>query len=243
MPCIFGIFQSVRKEDVKKIFGSSVKGRRKQLGISQEQLAERADLHRTYVSDVERGSRNISLENIERLASALDVSVSALFRQDEMHSGNGAPKNINGHARNLVNVLLVEDNPDDIDLALKAFKKARFLNRVHCVHSGEEALEYVFREDGHAGRSGNPPELILLDLYLPGINGLEVLRRIKADARMRSVPVVVLTGSNASADIAESRRLGAETYIVKPVNISGLVAATPRLNLNWALLKPHNDEP
>ena len=98
------------KLDVKHVFGTSVKDRRNILGISQEELAERADLHRTYVSDIERGIRNLSLESIERLAHALETSIPALFPRPELHGGSSMAGN--GHHRNLVDILLVEDNKD-----------------------------------------------------------------------------------------------------------------------------------
>lgn len=224
----------MRKIDVKKVFGAAVRVWRNQLGISQEELAERADLHRTYVSDVERGSRNVSLENIERLARALEISVPALFPGSNEQTN--IPKSSN--ERVPVDVLLVEDNPDDVELTLQAFKKARFTNRIHIASNGVDALDYLFCRGKHAARrSTEYPQVILLDLNLPKINGLEVLRRIKAEKRTKSIPVVILTVSDDNYDITECRRLGAENYIVKPVNFQRLSQATPRLNLDWALVK------
>lgn len=220
---------------MQKTFGASIKARRSQLGISQEELAERADLHRTYVSDVERGARNISLQSITKLASALAISVSALFPQAEAQKGKTSAAN----GSNVVDILLVEDNDDDVKLTLHAFKKARFTNCVHVINDGAEALDYVFCRGKYADRSSETrPEVILLDLNLPKVSGLEVLRQLKAEKRTRKIPVVILTVSQSSQDIAECRRLGAETYIVKPVDFQNLSQATPRLNLNWALLKP-----
>lgn len=220
------------------MFGASVRGWRNQLGLSQEELAERANLHRTYVSDVERGSRNISLENIERLASALNVSVSALFPQSNLAVGRNVTGENGGHDQNLVEVLLVEDNPDDVELTLHAFEKACFANRVHVVTDGAQALDYVFCQGEYARRRvGGHPQVILLDLDLPKISGIEVLSRIKADKRTSMVPVLILTVSDDSYDISECRRLGADNYIVKPVNFQRLSQATPGLNFQWALLK------
>jgi CheY-like chemotaxis protein/predicted XRE-type DNA-binding protein len=225
----------VPKIDVKKTFGTSVRNWRSQLGISQEELAERADLHRTYVSDVERGARNLSLESISKLAHALEISVSALFPQPELL---GEAKG-NGRSKNLVDILMVEDNAEDEELALHAFRKARFENRINVVRDGAEALDYVFCRGRYAQRlAEKSPQVILLDLNLPKVSGLEVLRRIKADKKTRMIPVVVLTVSQKGQDIAECRRLGAETYIVKPVDFQGLSRVTPLLSLNWALLKP-----
>jgi CheY-like chemotaxis protein len=224
----------VQKVDAKKSFGSTVKAWRKRLGISQEELAERADLHRTYVSDVERGARNLSLESITRMAHALEVSVAELFPAD---LPDGTMKT-NGSSKELVDVLLVEDNRDDVDLTLHAFKQARFANRIQVVSDGQEALDYLFCQGSHAGRSTNHPQIVLLDLYLPKVSGLDVLRRLKADERTRSVPVVILTISQVFSDFAECQRLGAETYIIKPLNFQRLSQITPRLNLDWALVRP-----
>ncbi len=223
------------KTDVKKIFGATVCDWRNQLGISQEELAERADLHRTYVSDIERGSRNVSLQNIVKLACALEISVATLFPQSELLGEKAGASQSNG--KNMVEVLFVEDNPDDVELTLQAFKKARFTNHVHVVNDGAEALDYIFCQGKYAGRRERVnPQIILLDLTLPKVSGIEVLRRIKADKRTQDIPVVVLTMSQNDNELAECRRLGAENYIAKPVNFQRLSQATPRLNLAWALI-------
>ena len=224
--------------DVKKMFGSSVRDWRNQRGYSQEILAEKAGLHRTYVSDVERGSRNLSLESITRLAGALEVSVAALFPA-EMMKGLAKGGRPDRHGRNSVDILLAEDNADDVELTLRAFRQARFANRVHVVSDGQEALDYLFFRGKFSSR---PPaehaEVVLLDLDLPKVNGLEVLRRIKADSRTSAMPVVILTVSENRCNMAECRRLGADHYLVKPVNFQRLCQITPRLKLDWALVKP-----
>ena len=192
-------------------------------------------MHRTYVSDVERGARNLSLESITRLARALDVSVSSLFSSG-LQAASGDETNTNH--RDFVDILLVEDNPDDAEMTLRAFKQARFANRVKVVGNGEEALDYLFcRGKYTGGESVDRPQVILLDLNLPGVGGLEVLRCIKADKRTAMMHVIVLTMSNDNYDINECNRLGADNYIVKPVDFRQLVAVTPHLNLNWALIK------
>jgi CheY-like chemotaxis protein len=226
------------KIDAKKMFGCSVKAWRNQRGISQEELAGRADLHRTYISDVERGARNLSLESITRLAVALNISVSALFPQ-EFPKGKTGDAAGNAHSKNLVDILLVEDDPNDVELTLRAFRQARFANRVNVVSDGAEALDYLFCRGEYAGhRLADHPQIILLDLNLPKVSGLEVLQKIKADERTWMIPVMILTTSNDDYSIAECRRLGAENYIVKPVNFQTFSRTPPRLNLDWALLKP-----
>ena len=139
-----------------------------------------------------------------------------------------------------MDVLLVEDNPDDVELTLHAFQKARFANRVSVVNDGAAALDYIFCQGDYAQRNRDEtPKVVLLDLDLPKVNGLEVLNRIKTDKRTRSIPVLILTVSDDNYDIAECRRLGADNYIVKPVDFHRLSQATPCLNLQWGLFKPH----
>lgn len=223
--------------NVKGEFAVAVRWCRNRLGLSQEQLAERAHLHRTYISDVERAARNLSLESIQKLATALEVSVATLFSHPQ--SGDQLTSETEAGAKQLVDVLLVEDDPNDIELTLQAFQKSRFTNRVHVVRDGAEALDFIFFQgEDMARRRYERPQVVLLDLNLPKVNGLEVLRRIKGDRRTKSIPVVVLTKSRDDSDITESRRLGAESYIVKPVGFQNLTEVTPQLALNWALIKP-----
>jgi len=138
----------------------------------------------------------------------------------------------------MVDILFVEDNPDDAALTLRALKRANIANRIQLVHDGAEALEFLFCTGAFAHRHMEDlPHIILLDLNLPKVNGLEVLRRIKADARLRSIPVAVLTVSSRGQDVADSRRLGAEAYITKPVDFQNFSEVVPKLNLQWAVLK------
>ena len=224
----------VRNESVSKPFVASVRVWRSRLGISQEELAERAQLHRTYISDVERGARNVSLTSIDRLARALEVPISTLVADP---SGPSAPSPLLPADR-LVDILFVEDQADDVELAMHALRNANITNRIHSVSDCAEALDFLFATGKYAHRQQNDhPQLILLDLNLPKIDGLEVLRQIKADPRMRKIPVIVLTASSRSRDIAASKQLGADGYIVKPVDFKNLSAITPQLGMRWALLK------
>jgi len=227
----------VGKTDVKKQFGAAVRFRRDQLGISQEELAGRAGLHRTYISDVERGARNVSLESINRLAAALDVSLSVLFsRMEEVSSDTPSDPALSPDE--LVDILIVEDSTEDAELAVKALKDARMANRMYIVRDGAAALDFLFCKGHFAHRKRNDrPQIILLDLGLPKIDGLEVLRQIKTDPRTRTIPVVVMTASRRDRDTAASKQLGAEGYIVKPVDFQNLSGVTPQLSLQWALLK------
>ena len=234
--CEIGQSKAVGKIDIKKQFGAAVRLRRDRLGISQEELAGRAGLHRTYISDVERGARNLSLESIHRLAAALEVPVSLLFAARDETSLDRPAASLSPDE--LVDILIVEDSADDAELTMSALKKVRVTNRIYVVHDGVAALDFLFckGEFAHLKRRDRP-QMILLDLRLPKIDGLEVLRQIKADPRTRTIPVVVLTVSGHDRDVAASQRLGAEAYIVKPVDFQNLSGITPQLSLQWALLK------
>ena len=138
---------------------------------------------------------------------------------------------------NSIEILLVEDNPNDVELTLHALKKNNLTNRVYVVRDGAEALEYLFSSGAYAGRDINQtPKVILLDLKLPKVDGMEVLKRIKADERTRSIPVVVLTSSREERDIVDSYRLGVNSYITKPVDFDQFTEAVRQLGLYWLLL-------
>jgi two-component system, response regulator len=142
-----------------------------------------------------------------------------------------------------VEILLVEDNPADVELTLRAFRARNFANQVFVARDGAEALAFFFGEDGggHPLKEfGVTPRVILLDLNLPKVDGLEVLKRLKADERTRSLPVVVLTSSREEPDIAAAYRLGANSYIVKPVDFESFARAVSEVGLYWVLL---NEQP
>jgi CheY-like chemotaxis protein len=213
--------------DLKVLFGTTIKSKRSELGMSQEELADRAGLHRTYVSDVERGMRNVSLISIEKLAHALGLSVWRLFE-----------KAANGSAVDQLEILLVEDEPNDIELTQRAFKRARIANPVHIVNDGLAALDFLFARGAYADRQDKAlPGVILLDLKLPKLDGLEVLRRIRQDDRTKNIPVVVLTASKFESDHSEARRLGINSYIVKPVDFRNFSEVTPQLQFDWKLVR------
>ena len=140
-----------------------------------------------------------------------------------------------------VEILLVEDSPQDLELALRALKKANVSNAIQVARDGTEALNYIFCEGPHAARRiEQVPKLVLLDLKLPKVDGLEVLRRIKTDPRTKSIPVVILTSSKEQRDVVESYHLGVNSYIVKPVNFEGFAKAVGELGFYWLLLNhPH----
>ena len=136
-----------------------------------------------------------------------------------------------------VEILLVEDNPQHVELTLRALKGRRLANHVRVAKDGVEALEFIFATGAYAGRRiENSPKVILLDLKLPRVDGLEVLRRIKSDERTKNIPVVVVTTSEQEQDVVESYKLGANSYIVKPVNFDKFVEAVSELGFYWMLL-------
>ena len=140
-------------------------------------------------------------------------------------------------------ILLVEDNPDDVDLTLRAFRKSKIANEIVIARDGVEALDYLFATGPHAGRDSNSlPQLVLLDLKLPRLDGLQVLERIRGNPKTRLLPVVILTSSTEEPDLLTGYSLGANSYIRKPVDFQEFVVAVRRLGLYWLLLNqppPH----
>ncbi|ETX07311.1 MAG: chemotaxis protein CheY [Candidatus Entotheonella gemina] len=136
-----------------------------------------------------------------------------------------------------IEILLIEDNPDDIELTLHALQRHQLANRVEVVRDGAEALEFLFCVGAYAHRRiDTPPKLVLLDLKLPKVNGLEVLRQLKADPRTRMIPITVLTSSREDHDINESYQLGVNSYIVKPVDFVQFADAVRQLELYWLVI-------
>ena len=158
------------------------------MGITQEELAWRADMHRTYIADVERGARNVSLRSIVSLAKALELTAGRLLSR-------AAEPSREGPAGGAQTILLIEDNETDAHLGGPGFWKARVLNPVKVARDAEDALDYLAGLGRYARSSPELPQLILLDLNLPGMSGPDFLRRIKRDPHTRRIPVVVLTVS------------------------------------------------
>ena len=134
-------------------------------------------------------------------------------------------------------ILLVEDNPDDVELTLRAFKKSNLQNTIVVARDGVEAIDYLFGTGEYEGRDTSiQPELILLDLKLPKLDGLEVLGRIRSNEKTSMLPIVVLTSSDEQEDLLRSYRLGANSYIRKPVNFQQFIEAVQHLGLYWLVL-------
>jgi two-component system response regulator len=133
-------------------------------------------------------------------------------------------------------ILLAEDSDSDAELTLRALRKGNLVNKVLRVRDGVEALEYMFREGGFVNRPGSNPKLVLLDMKMPRLGGLDVLRRLRADERTRFIPVVVLTSSAEDRDVIESYHLGVNSYLVKPVNFAEFTQVVAHVGLYWAVL-------
>lgn len=141
------------------------------------------------------------------------------------------------NATHIVEILLVEDSLEDLELTQRALRNANLGNRIQIARDGAEALDFIFCEGPYVERKiEDTPRLVLLDLKLPKVDGLEVLERIKGDPRTKHIPVVVLTSSKEQVDVVKSYQLGVNSYIVKPVNFEGFTAAVQELGMYWLLL-------
>ena len=137
----------------------------------------------------------------------------------------------------VIEILLVEDNPSDVRLTLHALNRYNLTNKIHVVRDGAEALDFIFCAGAYAQRNiAQPPKVVLLDLKLPLVNGLEVLQQMKADPRTRLIPVVILTSSREERDIVDSYQLGVNSYITKPVDFEQFTEAVRALGMYWVLL-------
>ncbi|MBI4548385.1 MAG: response regulator [Ignavibacteriae bacterium] len=136
----------------------------------------------------------------------------------------------------LKRILLAEDNPNDIELTLAALEEHHLANEVVVTHDGAEALDYLYRRGRYAMRRNGNPAVILLDLKMPKLDGLEVLRKLKSDPEFKSIPVVMLTSSREEKDLVESYKLGVNAYVVKPVDFQQFIDAVKQLGVFWALI-------
>lgn len=195
-------------------------------------------MHRTYVADIERGARNVTLRSIANLATALQMSVGNLLSyvtsapEIAFCFGDGAA------AHHIAEILLVGGDAADGELAVSVFKRAKVTNPIKVVSDAELGLDYLFATGRYAKRAPMHPRLILLDLDLPQMSALEFLRRIKKEERTRDIPVVVLVATRNARTMAECARLGVENHIVKPVSFDSFCKITPHLRLRWTLLQP-----
>jgi CheY-like chemotaxis protein len=139
-------------------------------------------------------------------------------------------------AQEQVEILLAEDNPEDAEMTMRALRRNNLANQLHWVKDGAEALDYLFGTGEYAGRdTSRPPRLVLLDIKMPKVDGIEVLRRLKQDDATRRIPVVVMTSSNEERDVFESYRLGVNSYIVKPVQFDAFMETVAKIGMYWVL--------
>jgi len=136
----------------------------------------------------------------------------------------------------LKRILLAEDDPNDVELTLTALADYNLANEVHVVKDGAEALDYLFRRGAFADRPAGDPAVVLLDIKMPKVDGVEVLRQIKSDPALHIVPVVILTSSREEVDLMESYRLGANAYVVKPMDFHAFIEAVKELSIFWAVI-------
>ena len=214
---------------LESAFGLAVKASRRALGITQEELAWRADLHRTYIADIERGGRNITLRSIAALASALQTPIAALV---------SASTKKRAASPMLLEILIVGNNAADADLVTRSLAKANVSNPIRVLTDADEALDFLLGLGAYASKRPALPGLILLDLQLSKVSTLEVLARIRSERRTRKIPVVVMTASRQDAVILDWKQMGVGNYILKPVDLESLMGAMPKLGFRWALLRP-----
>ena len=222
--------------ELRSPFAAAVRQRRHELGLTQEELAWRAGLHRTYLANVESATRNLSLRSIGKLARGLELSLADFFARLE-NSAPVRPADSELSGEKPVDILLVEDNRDDVELALRSFAEARLANRVQVAEDGAMALEYLLPTRRRASPASSRPQLILLDLGLPKVSGLVVLERIRSDPHLREIPVIVLCSSKKEKEVEECRRFGVEHFLPKPIDFRRLSEFAGPLDLNWMLVK------
>lgn len=178
--------------DLQARIGAVVRACRHQLGITQEELAWRAELHRTYITDLERGARNLTLRSVANVARALQITIGNLFAHVTAPPGTAPRVGAEPAPNEVREILLVEHDAEAAATTARAFKRARLANPLRIVRDGEAGLDYLFGTGRYAKRKPERPQLILLVLDLPKMSGLEFMRRIKGDVRTRDIPVVLL---------------------------------------------------
>lgn len=185
--------------DLQKRLGGVIRACRHQLGITQEELAWRADIHRTYIADIERGARNVTLRSVANVAKALEITIGHLFATVTAPAATARRVGAEPAPNAVRDILLVEHNAAAAAATARAFERAKLANPLRIVCDGEAALDYLFGTGRYARRRPVRPQLILLVHDLPRMSGAEFLRRVKGDERTRDIPVVLLTVSQRSA--------------------------------------------
>lgn len=210
--------------NIQQNFGTVIRALRRERNLSQEELANLSGLHRTYITDIERGTRNVSLKNITRIAAAMNLSLQEMFMLVDQCSRD--ERNIlsdsiaKGSFRDEpIEIVLIEDDQNFVELTLYALNKGNIINHVRVLHDGEEAQRYLFDKRMVENEKKPIPGVILLDLFLPLIDGFQLLENIKNNESTKNIPVVVMTSSVSRADMDRCLALGVEAYLTKPISI------------------------
>ena len=178
--------------DLQTRIGSVIRACRRDLGITQEELAWRADLHRTYIADIERGARNVTLRTVGNVATALQINMGKLFAHVTAPQGISPRAGREPAPKEVREILLVEHGAAAATTVL-AFSRAKLANPIRIVNDGKTGLNYLFRTGRYANRRPPRPQLIMLVLGMPGMSGLEFMRRVRRDERTRAIPVILLS--------------------------------------------------
>lgn len=199
-----------------------IRQRREELGLSQTSLAEKSGLHRTYINNIERGSKNISIDSLKKIADSLSTTVSDLMSQAEESSTESG---------NPIKILLVEDNPADVFMFKRCVKKSSLDTTVNVIDTGTRAEEYIANLPQES--SEEHPDIVFLDLNLPGKNGLELLKDIKSNELLRHIPVIILTTSANPKDVRKSFGQYTNSFLTKPVDPKEYEKAIHNVLLYW----------
>lgn len=223
-------------------FGLVIKDLRKRRRFSQEELANRCGLHRTYITDIEHGSRNVSLKNISKIARAFDMTPSDLFAAMDEYSKEGIQlisrrDRTEKVLKNPVEILLVEDDQNYVELTIHELQRVNISNHIHVARTGEDAIIFLFGTRTEPHPIPESLRLILLDLSLPLIDGHNVLKRIRTHSSRKDIPVVVMTSSTSPADQERCNELGVQGYLTKPLNAPEFITAMQKLGFMLYLME------
>lgn len=208
----------VQNNDFLGSLGKRIRRLRKDAELTQEQLSGKADLHRTFIADVERGKRNLSAQNLRKIALALNVPLASLFEGLDSNTGH---------------ILIADDSDEDVFLVKTAFRTAGLDYRLTHVRDGEQTLTYLKGNDPFSDRITFPfPDLLMLDLKMPNLNGFDVLDALRNQPELR-VPVLIYSASGAQNDMQTALGLGAIEYCIKPLSLSATVELIKRLDQRW----------
>jgi len=221
-------------------FGLVVKSLRLEQKLSQEELAHRSGLHRTYITDVEHGSRNISLESISKIARALGISIADLFSMIAEYSTTAtAEASVSYTAETKkfepVEIIVIEAEQSSHAVLSHTLQDWSVANRIHTFGNEREAFDFLFSNSAQKDRLANGRKLILLDLQHPQLNSIQVLEKIRSQNGTRNVPVIVMTSSSNDSKLEQCKRLGIKEYLIKPVSFPDFANMLPQMGLQWHL--------